>query len=304
MALGTNLISYYKLDGNSNDAVGSNNGTDTAITYNTANGKINQGAGFNGTTSKIVIADASSLKPTGNFSISAWVKSGYSGINMCIFQSFADAGSVFAGIFLGITTGHVQFFLGDNAGHAPQFNVGAVTDGNWHFLVATYDGTNMNIYIDAGTPTQLANTYNPAYQATNYIRLGCGNFTGTDNSFTNGSIDEVGIWSRALTSGEVTSLWNGGAGLAYPFATVYTMVTAPASFTYTPQSSGDPVTRNMTTAKATFTLTGMASGFKRVMTMITSPATYVLTGMASEITIIIKTVIQKIRNYISNSISI
>jgi hypothetical protein len=32
-----------------------------------------------------------------------------------------------------------------------------------------------------------------------------------------GDIDEVGIWSRVLTSTEVTQLYNGGAGLQYPF---------------------------------------------------------------------------------------
>jgi len=33
MALTDNLISYWKLDGNSTDSVGSNNGTDTSVSY-------------------------------------------------------------------------------------------------------------------------------------------------------------------------------------------------------------------------------------------------------------------------------
>lgn len=37
------------------------------------------------------------------------------------------------------------------------------------------------------------------------------------NRHMNGDIDEIGIWSRIITSGEVTSLYNSGAGLAYPF---------------------------------------------------------------------------------------
>ena len=32
-----------------------------------------------------------------------------------------------------------------------------------------------------------------------------------------GSVDELGLWNRVLTSGEMTNLWNGGAGLTYPF---------------------------------------------------------------------------------------
>ena len=62
MALRDNIVAYYKLDGNSNDSVGTNNGTDTAITYSVANGKINQGAGYNGSTSKITISNTSVLR--------------------------------------------------------------------------------------------------------------------------------------------------------------------------------------------------------------------------------------------------
>ena len=38
-----NLVSYYKLEGNSNDSKGSNNGTDTSVDYGTAYGKFGQG---------------------------------------------------------------------------------------------------------------------------------------------------------------------------------------------------------------------------------------------------------------------
>ena len=31
-------------------------------------------------------------------------------------------------------------------------------------------------------------------------------------------IDALYFWNRAITSGEVTQLYNGGAGLQYPFA--------------------------------------------------------------------------------------
>ena len=34
----------------------------------------------------------------------------------------------------------------------------------------------------------------------------------------NGLIDEVGFWHKVLSQSEVTSLYNSGAGLAYPFS--------------------------------------------------------------------------------------
>jgi hypothetical protein len=39
-----------------------------------------------------------------------------------------------------------------------------------------------------------------------------------EGKYLDGVMDELGIWSRALTSTEVTSLYNGGSGLQYPFA--------------------------------------------------------------------------------------
>ncbi len=45
MAIGDNLNAYWKLQGNSNDEINSNTGSDTGVTYSTDNGKIDQGAG-------------------------------------------------------------------------------------------------------------------------------------------------------------------------------------------------------------------------------------------------------------------
>ena len=51
MALTDNLISYWKFEGNSNDSIGANNGTDTTVSYNSSYGKIGQGVNTNGTLS-------------------------------------------------------------------------------------------------------------------------------------------------------------------------------------------------------------------------------------------------------------
>jgi len=46
--------------------------------------------------------------------------------------------------------------------------------------------------------------------------FGGGCYGGTGNF--DGMIDEIGVWSRALTDAEVTQLYNAGAGLQYPFS--------------------------------------------------------------------------------------
>ena len=38
------------------------------------------------------------------------------------------------------------------------------------------------------------------------------------NAF-NIQVDEIGIWTQALSTTDITQLYNGGAGLQYPFTT-------------------------------------------------------------------------------------
>lgn len=40
------LISYYRMEGNSNDAKSSNNGSDSSMSYSTTSGKFGEGASF------------------------------------------------------------------------------------------------------------------------------------------------------------------------------------------------------------------------------------------------------------------
>ena len=76
-----NLLAYWKLDGNSNAATSSFNGSDTSITYSSGNGIINQGAGFNGSSSKITLGTGSlSINhSSGDYTVSAWIKLSHTG---------------------------------------------------------------------------------------------------------------------------------------------------------------------------------------------------------------------------------
>jgi hypothetical protein len=75
----------------------------------------------------------------------------------------------------------------------------------------------MTFYLDGsslGTAGAVPQSFNGYWRIGGSILTSWPNISG--GSF-NGSIDEVGIWSRALTSSEVTSLYNSGSGRQYPF---------------------------------------------------------------------------------------
>jgi hypothetical protein len=97
-----------------------------------------------------------------------------------------------------------------------------VTDG-WHHVVVNYDGTNSNFYLDG---TLVNNVTAGGTIGTGSGTIGLGSAAsggsiwggGVGGVYNTRAMDEVGIWSRALTGAEVTSLYNGGSGFQYPFS--------------------------------------------------------------------------------------
>jgi hypothetical protein len=213
--LTTNLVSYWKLDGNSNDAVGSNNGSDSNITYNTSYGIINQGALFNGTSGSIVIGSGlNSVMDSSAWSISFWFNptSGYAGF---IMANDNNTGVRQFDIYSNVNGSHPLEF--DNAGANKLSGLGTnITAGAWQFYVLTYDGTTLSSYRNG--VLDATNTMSALPTSTNGIYFGNRQYS-SSRSWYKGDEDEIGLWSRALTSTEVSTLYNSGAGLRYPFNT-------------------------------------------------------------------------------------
>jgi hypothetical protein len=89
-------------------------------------------------------------------------------------------------------------------------------DGNWHHVVGTRDGSILRLYVDS----ILIGTASYSGYATPWndqpISVGAysdGNFAATGNCH----IDEFGIWTRALSQEQVSSLYANGSGLTYSF---------------------------------------------------------------------------------------
>jgi hypothetical protein len=83
-------------------------------------------------------------------------------------------------------------------------------DGQWHYAVATYDGTTtLRLYID-GVQVASKSTGGavPDNTGTQPVRVGA-NSRAADRFFT-GNADEVRVWNRALTSTEVSNAYNSG----------------------------------------------------------------------------------------------
>ena len=84
----------------------------------------------------------------------------------------------------------------------PQADIGA-----WVHLAGVYDGQNWLLYRNGAEVARAASAYKPPVSDCLWGIGGVGQGT---SHFFNGDIDEVGLWSRGLSAGEVALIWRAG----------------------------------------------------------------------------------------------
>ncbi len=204
------LVTYYPFNGNANDGSGNGyNGTVSGSVLTTDRfGNPNQAYEFDGVDDYITIPGTGSLHLTTGFSLACWAN----------FTDEADGflvgkhvWSVFTGYFIAVTNQQFVGYVNSDTRLYPGDNI-TYNDGNWHFVVSTYDGSVLRLYVDA----IYKNSQTRAYTNTNTADITIGGLPGPHGNFK-GKIDEVRIYNRPLTVSEIQELYSGQppqAGLA------------------------------------------------------------------------------------------
>ena len=213
-----NLKAYYRFEDDALTTDSSGEGhtlTDISDPAEDASGKFGGAVALDGNDAYSA-TDHADFKPTGNFTIGAWVKCS-SPATQILFESYSKNTKV-AGIRIGTaaTTGYAHCLSGNNTGttshtnYASVYGTTNVCDGNWHFVVSTWDGTNVNLYVDGTLENYEAWENAPVYAATNYVRVGCNNESGTNIAFFTGSLDDVFLLNgTALSAEEIKGIYIG-----------------------------------------------------------------------------------------------
>ncbi len=87
----------------------------------------------------------------------------------------------------------------------------AVTPGVWHHLAVTYDGTCWELYLDGVADTTGTNCPGEPPRADSIQHFGIGatlTSTGSPEGAFDGKVDEVRVWSRALSQAEIAAGMN------------------------------------------------------------------------------------------------
>lgn len=221
--LSWNLANAYNMDGNSNDPVGSANGTDTSITYNASNGHLGQGAGLAGSPSKI--ENTSAITLTGNTTLAMWFKSSGSSTGGVLFgYSRASDNVPCFRVGFNTPTNSIDVFIRDtNSNNGNVDSPLAYADGNWHLAVAVMTGnpgantSKIQLWIDGAVVA----TSDIAFTGTFPGRMIIGPFNGSSQYLT-GDVDMCYHWNTNLGTADNLRLWAGGGGRQYPFASYAT----------------------------------------------------------------------------------
>jgi len=221
----TDLQSYYRMDGSLGYAKDySPYGRDASIIgqiYQDASGIVNTGFRWDSstTTATYLRTPAFSLGES-QLSFNVWVNpSTNTKLNTIIGD--AQQSSTLGYVWIYQNAGNHLYFQYANGITPVTYVIANFFTGyfnTWTMITFTIDYANkiINIYRNNILVLQTYITTSMLFPSTSRVKY-IGNYTTNNNYGWNSNIDEFGIWSRILSSDEVTQLYNAGAGRSHPF---------------------------------------------------------------------------------------
>jgi hypothetical protein len=236
------LVGWWPGDGNANDISGADNGTLKGNATAGAAGMVGSAFKFDGTNAYVQITDASALRPT-NLTVEAWVN--FSGLDSATLGT-APAGDQyivfkqnslsynFEGYSLEkyrLSKGDVfMFTIGSASGQEIMLVSQTVVKTSVWYHVAAVRGSNyLQLYVN-GQPEAQTNVSFAQNYGTLPLYFGTSGQTYWDGKFK-GSLDEVSLYNRALSSNEVAAIYAAGSAGKCKVASGLTITAQPQSQT-------------------------------------------------------------------------
>jgi hypothetical protein len=213
----TGLVGWWPFNGNANDESGNgNNGTVNGATLTTdRNGVVNKAYSFTGIDDYINCGNNLNLEMSTGISVSLWLNTSQIPIGEweCLLNKEGE-------YEIGINNqGKLIFAISNGTpGWNEQITSISPTIGYWTNFIITYDQNYINIYIN-GVSVFVISGSGLVVDYIDHINqddlfFGWRQHFLTDNLSRdfNGSLDDIGIWNRALTDCEIKDLYNSQLG--------------------------------------------------------------------------------------------
>jgi hypothetical protein len=178
-----------------------NNGTWSGNGSHWISGKTGSAGNFNGTDDYIDAGTSPQFNFTGDYTISAWLKSNYRSSNIVAIGKYSGSGDNY---WFGFDTGKA------NVPGAVDVDQQA-SDGNWHYVTGTCKSGIATVFVD-GVSKNTGNCTTPINPGG---FLGIGKFGSGSTYYWKGSIDQVRIYNYARTQAQIAYDFNRGQPVAH-----------------------------------------------------------------------------------------
>ena len=200
------LVAHYRLEGNANDAVGGHNGSTSGMVSYTS-GKIGQAILLDGVDDMVSVGSVG-ISGAAARTIAGWARANATTAipdwtNVFGFTNDLTSGQADRSFDIQRRGGQMQYCI-----HVYGWERNIVElDLDWHHLAATYDGTMIKWYGDG----RFVNSEERTLDTIDNVQMGK---RGDNYNYFPGRVDEVRIYSRALSEAEIAWL----AGKTEPFS--------------------------------------------------------------------------------------
>jgi hypothetical protein len=217
----SSILSWWRAEGDAVDSVGPNNGTLTSVTF--VQGVVGQAFHFNGPNAASYVAAGALGLPSGSDdrTMELWARLDVShqgpnaGFSTGLFFGYGAWGEANETYELCVTGGGASDTPNDSLTFSPWKSSVAssvLSEQTWHHVAATWSNGTLTMYLDGSLATSdtifpsLATTVGPVY-----IGGISQQAIGTDDpAWLGGDVDEVAVYSRALSAAEIKGIYAAG----------------------------------------------------------------------------------------------
>jgi hypothetical protein len=213
------LVAWWPGDGNANDVFGANNGFVTNEVVNYTNGEVDLAFSYNGAGGYVEVPASSALNVGlgAGFTLEGWIKPDDLVNQLPLFEWQYDGTEVGVHFWTSTTGGAGSLYANiidtNNNAHSFYSAAGILTT-NYQHVALTYDKTTglACIYRNGViVASQNLGVFTPKTQSN--VLLGARTYlTGAVPQFIfSGSLDEMSLYNRALSTNEITAIYNAGS---------------------------------------------------------------------------------------------
>ena len=203
------------------DSGNGNYGTKVGTITLGTSGVIGNAIVLDGSTGYVTIADSASLEPV-NLTMAAWIKlsalPNHGATIVSKSQKAAPWSLPYQSWMIRINDAtHIEAAVGSSSTYSSasgSFLLStALTASTWYHVAVTYDGATVICYLN-GVSVGTKSFTGPVAYGPYPVLLGADFGASPATDYFPGSIDQAGVWNRALSSTEVTQLYGAGSGVA------------------------------------------------------------------------------------------